>query len=84
MSAVRVDGPDHTQARQRGWDVVTRALGEAAKRSRVTSFFDEPTNTVTHVVLDPASRRCAVIDSVLDYDAGNNGKTYLKIPLNEL
>ena len=50
-------------------DVVTHALGEAAKRPEVTSFFDEPTNTVSHVVRSPASRRCGVIDSVLDYDA---------------
>ena len=35
----------------------------------VTAFFDEPTNTVSYVVKDPASDACAVIDSVLDYDA---------------
>ena len=51
------------------FDVVTRALGEAAKRPEVTSFFDEPTNTASHIVADPASRRCGVVDSVLDYDA---------------
>ena len=56
------------------FDVVTRALGEAAKRPEVTSFFDEPTNTASHVVADPASRRCGVIDSVLDYDAAS-GRT---------
>jgi hypothetical protein len=55
-------------------DVVTRALGEAAKRPEVTSFFDEPTNTASHVVRDPASRCCGVIDSVLDYDAAS-GRT---------
>jgi glyoxylase-like metal-dependent hydrolase (beta-lactamase superfamily II) len=55
-------------------DVVTRALGEAAKQPEVTSFFDEPTNTASHVVRDPASRRCGVIDSVLDYDAAS-GRT---------
>ena len=54
--------------------MVTRALGEAAKRPEVTSFFDEPTNTASHVVADPASRRCGVIDSVLDYDAAS-GRT---------
>lgn len=36
---------------------------------QVTAFFDEPTNTVSYVVRDPASTACAVIDSVLDYDA---------------
>ncbi len=35
----------------------------------VTPFFDEPTNTVSYVVKDPASNACAIIDSVLDYDA---------------
>ena len=55
-------------------DVVTRALGRAAKRPEVTSFFDDATNTVSHVVRSPASRRCAVIDSVLDYDAAS-GRT---------
>jgi len=69
MSTVRVDGQDHIHPVQRERDVVTRALGEPAKRPEVTSFFDEPTNTVSHVVRSPASRRCGVIDSVLDYDA---------------
>jgi glyoxylase-like metal-dependent hydrolase (beta-lactamase superfamily II) len=35
----------------------------------VTAFFDEPTNTVSYVVRDPESRACAIVDSVLDYDA---------------
>lgn len=35
----------------------------------VKAFFDEATNTVSYVVQDPAGRSCAVIDSVLDYDA---------------
>ena len=34
----------------------------------VTGFFDEPTNTVSYVAVDPATRHCALIDSVLDYD----------------
>lgn len=34
----------------------------------VTAFFDEATNTVSYVVRDPASKACAVIDSVLDFD----------------
>jgi len=55
-------------------DVVTHAFGEAAKRPEVTSFFDEPTNTASHVVRSPASRRCGVIDTVLDYDAAS-GRT---------
>ena len=35
---------------------------------QVTAFFDEGTNTVTYVVRDSATRACAVIDSVLDFD----------------
>ena len=34
----------------------------------VTAFFDEATNTVTYVVTNPDSKKCAVIDPVLDYD----------------
>lgn len=35
----------------------------------VHAFFDQDTHTVSYVVRDPASRACAVIDSVLDFDA---------------
>lgn len=35
---------------------------------QVTSFFDEATNSVCHIVRDPASTACAVIDSILDFD----------------
>jgi glyoxylase-like metal-dependent hydrolase (beta-lactamase superfamily II) len=41
---------------------------------QVEGFFDAATSTVTWLVLDPASRQCAVIDSVLDYDA-KSGRT---------
>jgi glyoxylase-like metal-dependent hydrolase (beta-lactamase superfamily II) len=34
----------------------------------IRAFFDEPTNTVSYLVADPATRRAAVIDPVLDYD----------------
>jgi glyoxylase-like metal-dependent hydrolase (beta-lactamase superfamily II) len=34
----------------------------------VEAFFDEPTNTVSYLVVDPQTRRAAVIDPVLDYD----------------
>jgi glyoxylase-like metal-dependent hydrolase (beta-lactamase superfamily II) len=69
MSAGRND--DQARAVRRARDIVTRAFGEATKRPRVTSFFDEPTNTASHVVRDPASRRCAVIDTVLNFDAAS-------------
>ena len=34
----------------------------------VTAFFDEPTNTISYVVKDPASDSCAIVDSVMDID----------------
>jgi glyoxylase-like metal-dependent hydrolase (beta-lactamase superfamily II) len=37
-------------------------------KPEVTGFFDEPTNTITYVVKDPASAACAVIDCVMDID----------------
>lgn len=36
--------------------------------AHVEPFFDPTTFTYSYVVSDPASRRCAVVDSVLDYD----------------
>src|SRR3954465_14105837 len=42
----------------------------------VEGFFDEATNTVSYVASDPATKVCAVIDSLLDYDpaAGRTDK----------
>lgn len=34
----------------------------------VHGFFDEATNTITYVVVEPNGHACAVIDSVLDFD----------------
>jgi hypothetical protein len=34
----------------------------------IRAFFDEPTNTVSYLVADPATRQAAIIDPVLDYD----------------
>lgn len=43
---------------------------------RVRSFFHQPTFTVSYLVWDPATRRGAIIDSVLDFDpkSGRTGK----------
>lgn len=35
---------------------------------KVTAFFDDATNTISFVVQDPDSSKCAIIDSVLDFD----------------
>lgn len=40
----------------------------------VRAFFDEATFTVSYVVHDPATKRAAIIDSVLDYDPAS-GRT---------
>ncbi len=40
----------------------------------IEGFFDPATSTVSYLVLDPASRRCALVDSVLDYDP-KSGRT---------
>lgn len=46
------------------------AVGNGSGRTPlVKSFFDEPTNTASYVVHDPATRQAVIIDSVLDYDA---------------
>ena len=34
----------------------------------IEAFFDEPTNTISYLVADPATRTAAVIDPVLDFD----------------
>jgi len=34
----------------------------------IEAFFDEPTNTISYLVADPATRVAAVIDPVLDFD----------------
>ena len=41
---------------------------------QVEGFFDTATSTITWLVLDPDSRCCAIVDSVLDYDA-SSGRT---------
>ena len=43
-------------------------------KPQVTAFFDEPTFTVSYVVVDPATKKCAIVDSVLDYDPAS-GRT---------
>ena len=38
------------------------------RRPRVQGFFDPRTGSVQYVVSDPATRQCAIIDPVLDYE----------------
>lgn len=50
-------------------DQIGSALESPARRPIIKAFFDEPTNTVSYVAHCPETRRAAIIDSVLDYDA---------------
>ena len=43
----------------------------------VKTFFDEPTFTASHVVIDQATRTAAIVDSVLDFDPAS-GRTSTK------
>jgi len=61
-------------ARDHAASLVRTALADKAQRPIVKSFFDADTFTVSHVVRDPGSKACAIIDSVLDYDPAS-GRT---------
>lgn len=60
---------DHARA------IVAAGLANPTKRPVVKSFFDEQTFTISHVVRDPQSNACAIIDSVLDYDPASGRTT---------
>ena len=45
-----------------------QVIAARAKPAAIKAFFDDATNTVSYVVHDPATKRAAIIDSVLDYD----------------
>jgi glyoxylase-like metal-dependent hydrolase (beta-lactamase superfamily II) len=45
-----------------------------ATKPEVIPFFDEATNTVSYVVVDPATKAAALVDSVLDFDP-KSGRT---------
>ena len=38
------------------------------QKPEIKAFFDEPTNTVSYLVWDPATKEAAVVDPVLDFD----------------
>jgi len=41
---------------------------QGAMNPEIRTFFDQETFTASHVVIDPVSLSCAIIDSVLDFD----------------
>ena len=45
-----------------------------AERPVIEGHFDPATSTVSYIVMDPLTRACAIIDSVLDYDP-KSGRT---------
>ena len=53
---------------------IAQVSAPASAGVAVRSFFDTPTNTWSHVVHCPETRRAAVIDSVLDFDPAS-GRT---------
>ncbi|HSQ94681.1 MAG TPA: MBL fold metallo-hydrolase [Croceibacterium sp.] len=61
--------------------ILQRAIEQVQKTSRgelhspvVRGFFHEPTFTASYVVHDPATKRAAIVDSVLDFDQAS-GRT---------
>jgi glyoxylase-like metal-dependent hydrolase (beta-lactamase superfamily II) len=61
-------------ALQHATDVILAARADKQRQPLVRSFFDPATYTISHVVRDPNSRACAIVDSVLDYDPAS-GRT---------
>ena len=56
--------------------LISAVRGGNSQAPHVESFFDEPTNTVSYVAFDPATRQAAIIDSVLDFDAAAGRTSY--------
>ena len=44
------------------------SIKAASKAPEVKAFFDNDSNTVSYVVTDPATKKAAIIDSVMDFD----------------
>ena len=48
----------------------------AGKAPEVKAFFDNDSNTVSYVVTDPATKKAAIIDSVMDFDYASGTISY--------
>lgn len=55
-------------------EIVARSLAPGGLKPVVKSFFDEATFTASHVIHDPATKRAAIVDSVMDFDQAS-GRT---------
>ena len=59
--------------RQRKSFLPARGLGKpeldvALAKPQVSGFYDKPTGAIQYVVADQATKRCAIIDPILDFD----------------
>ena len=52
------------------------SIKAASKAPEVTAFFDNDSNTVSYVVTDPATKKAAIIDSVMDFDYASGTISY--------
>ena len=52
------------------------SIKAASKAPKVKAFFDNDSNTISYVVTDPATKKAAIIDSVLDFDYASGTISY--------
>jgi glyoxylase-like metal-dependent hydrolase (beta-lactamase superfamily II) len=45
-----------------------QGLDTSLPKPQVTGFYDKPSGSIQYVVADPATKQCAIIDPVLDFD----------------
>ena len=43
-------------------------MGNKKNKPKVKCFFDKETNTASYIVIDESTKKCAIFDSVLDFD----------------
>jgi glyoxylase-like metal-dependent hydrolase (beta-lactamase superfamily II) len=64
----------HDSSLDRASGLIEAAASQPGLRPLVASFFDDATFTASYVVSDPGTGKCAIVDSVLDFDAAS-GRT---------
>jgi len=52
------------------------SIKAASKAPEVKAFFDNDSNTVSYAVTDPATKKAAIIDSVMDFDYASGTISY--------